>query len=266
VSSHILDAVEQRTTSGPTVWFDPQDCHDAELVAGACDRAVRVLDEVWGLLLPADCRVYVVSDGRSFVKGSAPPLWRALLTITQPFWSRTLAKSWRFSGGLSQRYGQRWVIGIKPSRLMRIADPGNQQRLFVADHDVEQRTQHVVCHELAHAAAASHKPPDWLDEGLAMLAVDRCLGVQTVRAETIDAIGRLPRRAERKRPIDVALRLYARAYWLTRYVDEERPGLLRRVLATAAPGELDLALARAFGCERAALVRTLETAAYERYA
>lgn len=125
--------------------------------------------------------------------------------------------------------------------------------------------RHVVYHELAHAAAADHKLPDWLDEGLAMLAVDRCLDKVTVRAETIDLIDHRPKRSERKRPVDTTLRLYAQAYWTTRYVDEARPGLLREVLQQAAPGEVDLVLAQAFECDRVALAGTLQSAAHEYY-
>jgi hypothetical protein len=257
--------VEQLTTSGPTVYFEAQDGDDAKLIAGACECAVTVLGEEWGLRPPEDCRVYVASDGRSFVTRSAPPAWRVLLTVTRPIWSRTLRKSWRFSGGLSQQYGRRWVIGVKPVRLMRAADPGVQHRLFVTEDDVEQRVRHVLTHELAHAAASDRKLPDWLDEGLAMLAVDRCFEKATVRAETIDLVGHRPKRSERKRPVDTTLRLYAQAYWTARYIDEAKPGLLREVLANAAPGDVDLALAQAFGCDRATLVATLESAARKRF-
>jgi len=287
--------MERFTTSGPIVYFAPQDRRDAKAVARACDRAVAVLAKSWGLRPPADCQVWVTRDGRDFVTASAPTAWRALLVVTRPIWSRSLAKSWRFSGGLSQHSGRRWVIGVQPMDLMGATDPGVQHRLFVPEDDMEQKVRHVVCHELAHAATASLQLPDWLDEGLAMLTVDRCLGKATVQPRTIDLLGHLPRRSERKHPVDVVLRQYAQAYWLTRYVDEERPEVLRKSLAATKPGkaqplgkalattkpgdlgtlrdtlvtkkkgEVEIELARAFRCDRTALVLTLEQAAYERF-
>jgi len=257
--------MEQLTTSGPTVFYGPEDRDDARLAADACETAIAFLAGSWGLQAPAGCRVYVVTDGRGFVTDSAPPAWRAVLTVTRPLWSRNLAKTWRFSGGLSQRYGDRWVIGVKPVRMLRVTDPGVQHRLFVTETP-EQRLQHVVSHELTHAATGRHRLPEWLDEGIAMLAVDRCLGVDTVRAETIDLLARRPRSHERKHPVDMALREFVQGYWATRYLDETRPGLLRDTLAGEAPGRIEPALATAFGVDPGALVAHLTGAAHERFA
>jgi hypothetical protein len=264
-ASRILDAMERLTTSGPTVFYGAEDLDDARLAADACDTAVAFLAGAWGVQTPAGCRVYVVTDGRGFVTDSAPPAWRAVLTVTRPLWSRNLAKTWRFSGGLSQQYGERWVIGVKPVRMLRVADPGVQHRLFV-NEGPEQRLQHVVSHELTHAATGRYRLPEWLNEGMAMLAVDRCLGVDTVRAETIDLLARRPRSHERKHPVDMALREFVQGYWATRYLDETRPGLLRDTLAGEAPGRIEPALATAFDVDPGALIAHLTGSAHERYA
>jgi hypothetical protein len=264
-TSRILGAMEQLTTSGPTVFYAPEDRDDAHLAADACDTAVAFLAGTWGLQTPTGCRVYVVTDGRGFVTGSAPPAWRTILTVTRPLWSRNLAKTWRFSGGLSQQYGNRWVIGVKPVRMLRVTDPGVQHRLFVGE-EPEQRLNHVVSHELTHAATGRSRLPEWLNEGMAMLAVDRCLGVDTVRAETIDLLARRPRSHERKHPVDMALREFVQGYWATRHLDETRPGLLRDALETAAPGKVEPALAAALDVDPGALLAHLTSAAHQHYA
>ena len=101
----------------------------------------------------------------------------------------------------------------------------------------EWEAAQFIADALDQSITAHLKLPVWLNEGLAMVAVDRLLQKDTVQRATLDRIGRLPfRRLPRSyrkvsyRNADTLVALYARAYWTTRYLEARRPGLLKRLL------------------------------------
>jgi hypothetical protein len=68
--------------------------------------------------------------------------------------------------------------------------------------------------------------------------VDRFLGRPTVQAETIEALAHSPGAASPGRyprfttqDPHAIVYLYVRGYWLTRYIEETQPGLLKSLLA-----------------------------------
>ena len=78
----------------------------------------------------------------------------------------------------------------------------------------------------------------WLNEGLAMVTVDRFAGKRTVQSETIQALasalhGTSPgryRELQGKNMDDLIFYHCVRGYWLTRYLEETQPDLLRDLL------------------------------------
>lgn len=252
--------MERLDTQGPPVFYERPYEDDARLAATTYGRAVTVMHDRWRLQPPKDCRLFVITDGRRFVLSSAPPAWRLLLAITTPLWSRNLAKSWRFSGGLAQRYGHRCVIGVKPVSLMAVRDAGTQHRLYRQVDDARHMLQRVIATEVAYAAIAALQVPDWLRVGLAMRTVDHVLGDQYVREETRDLLRQsLPtRRAQRRHAAETVLRFHAQAYWVTRMLDERSDGLLADVFQRATQaGEAEHRLASACGVETAHLLSSL---------
>jgi len=61
-------------------------------------------------------------------------------------------------------------------------------RLFVEEPDINNKIQHFTCHELVHACSSHLRLPMWLNEGIAMVTVDRFVGEQTVRMDTLDLV------------------------------------------------------------------------------
>jgi hypothetical protein len=144
---------------------------------------------------------------------------------------------WRISGGWTLRLKRRPTVAVKPPRLIEQADRSVGRLLYGEGTDALEKFEHVVCHELTHAFSAHLSLPLWLNEGIAMLAVDRYFGHGTVRSESRDLVcsGRHARPADyrqlpRMRPEAIA-RDYARGYWLTRLLAEEHPDVLRALLA-----------------------------------
>lgn len=153
------------------------------------------------------------------------------------------------------RYGQRRVIGIKPPHLLRQMDTGLRERAFV-QREVDEAVEHNTCHELTHASSDHLGLPTWLHEGLAKVTVDHFSGKSTVKAETMGAWGERPktwpeaRFGSRTSRLDNLLCLAVRGYWITRYLAEVHPALLREQLAHWQSHEaLESALATGVGLD-----------------
>ncbi|MEJ2353715.1 MAG: hypothetical protein P8Y03_28375, partial [Anaerolineales bacterium] len=101
-----------------------------------------------------------------------------------------------------------------------------------------EKVQSITCHELVHAFT-SHLPlPTWLKEGLAMLTVDRYFDKPMVRQETLGSLQHASRKASPRgieqldiKDYDATVFQYVRGYWLTRYLEETQPGLLKGLLS-----------------------------------
>jgi hypothetical protein len=146
---------------------------------------------------------------------------------------------WKSAGGWVQGYGQAPAVGIKPPRLIAEADRSIGDRLFVRDVELEDEVAQIVCHELTHACSNHLGLPTWLHEGLAMVSVDKLRGRPSVKPETLDLIATrtvetsptgYPRSS--MKDAEAWIHLYARGYWLTRFILEERQSLVGELLST----------------------------------
>jgi hypothetical protein len=251
--------MQEMSINGLTLYFGAEEDDVVELIREACEKSVRLIREHWGLDTPRDCRVYIMTSWLGFVFRSAPWPWKVLLALSMPLWAFRAKRIWPLAGGWEQTYGLRRTVGVKPPRLVQLADRSVGDRVFVEEEGVREKVQSVTCHELTHAFTSHLQLPTWLKEGLAMVTVDRFFEKPTVRRETLEVLERSSGKqrpgGRQKLPVgdpDALVYLYARGYWLTRYVEETRPGLLRDLLSRRRrPDELEDKLAAAYGrrCE-----------------
>ncbi len=254
-----------RRLAGLTVHFDRADAGSAGLVAEACRRTVELARLHWGLSLPGGCQVHLMTGWLSFAFHAAPWHWLPYLVLTLPFWARREAGVWPYAGGWAQRFGRRRAVGVKPPRLLALSDRSLGAGLFESEEDLEQKVQQIACHELMHAHTDHLKLPTWLHEGLAMVTVDLFAGRRTVKQETLGLLDSDDVECVRGRGYPGAardpeglVRLYARGYWVTRYLAATCPADLRKVLAKPLRAqELEGMLAAALGLERGSFWREL---------
>jgi hypothetical protein len=172
------------------------------------------------------------------------------------------------SGGWAQRYGRRRTIGLKPPRLLGQIDAGLRERVFVA-RDVEAWFCHNACHELVHAATDHLRLPAWLHEGLAMVTVDGFAGRPTVKAETLEAVGRKGEgEGARRGALDAEALLYTavRGYWISRYLADSEPALLRGLLQARHSREtMETDLAAGLGLSRQTFWETIDGTVLDYY-
>jgi len=248
--------METRSIKGLTLFFDAKEQEAAELVEGACEQSIELIHRLWGLETPADCRVYVMTSWPSFLFHSTPWSWRIWLGVTLPLRYARLNRLWDMAGGWTQCYGTRRTVGVKPPRLLEAVDDRFRERIF-SPRKVEEWVEHNTCHELVHAFTAHLGLPTWLHEGLAMVTVDRLAGRPTVKVETLQALAR-PAAGSRleeghgRMPLDQEGLIYlaVRGYWITRYLDETWPDLLKKRLERRLPHDvLESALAAELGVD-----------------
>jgi hypothetical protein len=247
--------METRLIRNLTLYFDAEEEAAADLIGGACERGLDLLRDLWGLEAPAECRVYVMPSWPRVLFHAAPWPWRFYLASTLPLRYASIQKVWSLAGGWAMRYGQRQIIGIKPPRLLRGVDAGLRERIFVP-RELDEWVQHNTCHELAHACSDHLQLPTWLHEGLAMVTVDRFAGKPTVKAETLQTLAARPAgarpepRAAHPSDPDHMVYLAVRGYWITRYLAEVYPALLREQLGRRQSHEaLEAALAAGTGLD-----------------
>jgi hypothetical protein len=244
--------METMSVAGLSLHYEPEDRDAAELIGGACQRTVALLDESWGLEPPQDLHVVVMTSWLTLPFRVAPWPYRILSALYLPLWAPRARAMWHAAGGWEQRFGKRHTVGIKPPRLLEQGEPGLGARIFRREENTREKVEHVTCHEVTHAFVARRDLPDWLKEGLSMLAVDRYFRRPTVRSETLEVLARASGGpGKREMSIDdpdAVVYLYVQGYWLTRYLEETQPGLLKRLLAEPCEScEWDRRVAQACG-------------------
>jgi hypothetical protein len=243
---------------GLTLFFDAREREAAELIGQACQRSVEIIHTRWDLDTPEDCRVYVMTSWVRFLFHAPPWPWRILVAATLPLWYFRARKLWAIAGGWHQQFGERRAVGVKPPRLLEAADTSIGERIFIKEDDLDERVRRNACHELTHAFTSHLGLPMWLNEGLAMVTADKFAGKPTVKSETIQALAQPPQdtRPGRYRQLrgeamdDLVFYHCVRGYWLTRYLEDTRPDLLRDLLRQKhSPAALESQVAAAYKME-----------------
>jgi hypothetical protein len=220
------------------LFYEPAEHETAALLEIAIPRSVELLQQRWGLPVPADCRVYVMTSWAQFFFHPAKWPMKIYLGLFFPIIAYRARQVWPLAAGWTTTLGKRRVVGIKPPRLMQTADRSLGQLLFQPGLEMDDKVASTACHELTHAFTMHLRPPTWLNEGLATLAMEYYLNSRVVLPGTVHQLGALPskylgRGVEQMRTHNKQwfLLQYIRGYWLTRYIDETRPELLKTLLA-----------------------------------
>lgn len=229
--------MQSRPIDGLTLYYEAQEGHSANVVERACRQSLELIRHCWDLKTPEGCRVYVMTSWLRFVFHSAPWYRKVLLALFIPLLAFRARRIWVYSGGWTLPY-RRPAVGVKPPRLIESGDRSIGALVFVQEEDLDEKVRHITCHELVHAYSAHLRLPLWLNEGLAMVTVDRLIGRATVRPETLESLVRPAgegrpkgyRRVSVREPEELVY-AFVRGYWITRYVEETQPGLLKSLLA-----------------------------------
>jgi hypothetical protein len=257
--------MDTRSIHSLRLYYQPGEQADADLIADACEKTLNLIGELWGLKAPDQCRVYVMASWPRFLFHAAPWHWRIYLALSLPLRCSRIRKFWGIAGGWALRYGPRRVIGIKPARLLDEIEPGLRDRVFIR-RDPQDWVRHNTCHELVHACSDHLRLPTWLHEGLAMVTVDRFAGRPTVKSETLETLEKQAGNVRLQKgtgsltsSVDDLVYMAVRGYWITRYLFETQPGLLREQLThPQGRSALENKLAHALGIPRCKFMQQID--------
>lgn len=210
------------------------------LISSACGGSLEAARDLWGLPPPRDCHIFVVTSWLDISFRSAPWYQRPFLVSGMPFWAPALRRIWPRTGAITlrMRFRRRVTIGVKPPRLLQASDTSVGKLLYVPEKDMQVKLRHLVCHELTHACASHLWLPMWLNEGIAMVSVDRYLGRRTISEGTLALLRADPprcappgyRQMTRMDARTITLHT-ARGYWLVDLLETTRPGFLKDILS-----------------------------------
>jgi hypothetical protein len=218
-----------------TIMFDSGDKPTADLFAEICAKSVPVIYDTLGLTIPPKCKVYVMTSWQKFLLHSAPWYRKILLLIIFPFYYFKINREWSKIAGWSLPYQP--TIGVKAPALFASQDTEIGKKIYNHDPDLYRKIRGYLCHELVHACSYHLKLPLWLNEGIAMYTVDKFLGIQTVKSETLEFLNAHPHKSKllnyrnlMSASIDDIAYNYVRGYWITKLLERNYPDFLRTLL------------------------------------
>jgi len=244
---------------------------DAGVIADAVRDSVPVIEGMWPLRRPRWAKVVVWTDWLDGYRKGLPWYQRMLLPLMRKRIDGYGKRLWKLVGGITLRTVPPAVL-VKPPRLLEEADVRLGEKLFVRLDDITDRVRSVTCHELVHAYATGKGLSPWLNEGLAMLTVDRFFGFDTVKPQTLELyVGgvdppissylSLPKLTDSE-----LVRLYARGYWITRYLHERHPDTLSKMVRKRySNGDRERQIARAVGVPRRRLWEQMDSIVFDHF-
>lgn len=231
-------AMKEQNIQGIKLYYKEKQHETADIIINNIKKAQELLETEWGLVMPDDCRVYIMEDFSSFLWQSTPFAYKPLLLLNYLLAKKQYQELWKVAGGFAKQYGSRHVIGIKEKYLIKLEGNEASKDLFVIETSIEDKIANILCHEMTHAATQNQKLPMWLHEGIALIAVDKLLGKDTVKKESIQLFKDYYD-AEKE---DDMLKFYITGYWITKYLAEAQPEQLKKILngEETAPEEEEL--------------------------
>jgi hypothetical protein len=231
--------MKSKSIDGLSIHYASGEESVAELITQASTKSVELIQDLWGLDTPVDCRVFVMTSWQGFLRQSAPWHWRILLILTMPLWYRRINRMWKFAGGWAQSFGKRKAVGIKTPELLEVSDRSMGEMIFIQEDSIKQKVEQITCHELVHTFSSHLKLPVWLHEGIAMLTVDKYHGTPTVKPETLESLEVHSHQnsiSNHRRPSikdkEAMIYQYVHGYWITRYLHEVQRDELKAALKT----------------------------------
>lgn len=208
-----------------------------DLFADACRKSVPVIYETWGLKTPAQCKIYIMDWQRFLLHALSWPkkLSCVVLFPLVPLMYIMMSKRWSRVTGFTAPNSPTCVV--KSPAAVELSGRKLGSKIYIQDLNSDSLVQAAICHELTHAFSIHLNLPVWLSEGIAMYAVDKFTGMTTVKAETIRDIEAYQYKNRSTNYSNLMsgdkksiVYTYARAYWLTRYLEHNYPGFIRGLL------------------------------------
>ena len=186
--------------------------------------------------------------------------------ISFPVWHMQTNRVRRLCGGLTQPRKGHPSIGIKSIQTIARTDTSVGNLIYIKAPATKDKLEHILCHEMTHAFSAHLDLPLWLNEGIAMVSVDKYFGKQTVREDTLNYLQNSRLRLYNAGYDDLPQMkkqsmayYYTRGYWITRFLMEQHPQVLKKALSKKqSHRSLEHQIASALGISRHAFLANID--------
>ncbi|MBI9044872.1 MAG: hypothetical protein JEZ06_10320 [Anaerolineaceae bacterium] len=243
--------MEKKQIQNISLFYEPQESETAGIILDALPGIQLCIGDTWGLDSTIACKTYVMTSWQQFMFHSAAWPRKILMGLFYPLVYLQVRRTWALAGGYTLP-AKTPVVGIKPYHMIQSARNKIGERIFVPEESPEEKIQHIACHEFTHAFSSYLQLPMWLHEGLAMGTVDKFLGKNSIRKDTLDVLSqpfanKHPRTYRNLDPSDVNTTIYqiVRGYWLTRFLEDTNLDTLKDLLKIRlSPMELENRIAK----------------------
>ncbi len=239
--------LEIKTEAGIPVLYSERNEEIAKAISGTFDEIIPLIEKLWGLKVPHNCRFYILDSMLNFVYHSSSWLKKVLLTIFFPLWYPRAKGIWKVSGGWTLRGRKNPACGVKtPEMIQKISESPDSmgKEIFNDVPDMVERAKNFACHEMVHAFSSHLLLPLWLNEGIAQVTVDKWRGETTVPDGSISYLNQENKGGKPSEYSDIKgkerqnlIYQFLRGYWLTRYIMETHPQLIRETMAKGKIGK-----------------------------
>jgi len=239
--------MEQTNFKNGILYFSLRNKKLANTLKNYLDEIVRFIEETWKINSPENLNVYIVDSMLKFVFHSSSLLKKLLLIIFFPLWYYKAKKLWPFSAAWTLRAKKNPIIDIKSPDELKNSDPSIGKDIYTNDaygNNYKSKWIGLACHELVHAFTSSQFLSLWLNEGIAQLTVEKFLNKETISTDTIVSLKNNAGKAKNINyrnihRMEKSLITYSlvRGYWITRYLDEKYPKLLKEIVSNKIMGK-----------------------------
>ena len=230
--------VKSMAVKGLEIFCEKSDEDSIGIVENAYVCTAEVMEECWGLDYK-DIVPFYISRQCPEIKGvfdgvrwcNCVKLFYQFLFVTPfriIFFLRMLIQS---SAMVLQSRDNRPLVWVKPWDEIESGQVLFTASFFNGDFSKRERNiEYITCHEIAHVFFDHLKLPRWLNEGLAMIMVDRYYKIDVVKEQSIGLLRVLYERSASKIRKNEARNYFSNFhipwYWVTRFIVEEYPELI----------------------------------------
>lgn len=214
------------TIKGIQIYYKESQEETANIISANIEPVIKIMSTSWGIKPLSDCRIYIMDDLNKFLLNSSPLHLKPFVLLNMLLAKKRLNYLWQHVGGWGKRYGYRYVIGIKAKELLEASKSNIGEKIFIKEANINDKLRHILCHEIVHSCTSAYQMPSWLHEGLAMVAVDKFLGKQTVKPETMERLKEIKSLDKPESMEDI----YVAGYWIVKHLDDHKPEIIQRIL------------------------------------
>jgi|GEM_PF-3918969 len=218
------------------VFYKPADKQEMLQVFEKIKPQLDKIDEILYQNLSTPLRVYFTDSMLSVMFHTTTFGKKIAMFILLPFWYGKAKKYWNYSKGWLMKNNLLNSIVVKNSDGIKKSISMNKvvyKEEFEPKSIVEQQRR-VFLHQYVQALLSKTRKPEWLEEGLSYMILEKYYGSSIIKEETLQMVQGLPESS-----VEDIIFSGIKGYWMIKYIDRNYPDLLDKLLKDIAEGTVE---------------------------